>query len=210
VLEVGCGPGDLWRANAERMPAIELTLSDLSPGMLEAARAAVGAERARFVEADAGALPFAEGSFDLVVANHMLYHVPERPEALRGLLRVLRPGGRLVASTNGAGHLEELAALTGHAAPRDFERFGLETGADQLREAGFVDVTVERYEDALEITEVEPVLAYVRSSIALRASDVELGEIGRRLARAIARGGCFRVGKSQGVIARPATLTQLW
>jgi SAM-dependent methyltransferase len=200
VLEVGCGPGDVWRLNADRIPAIELTLSDLSPGMLDAARAAVGEEAARFVEADAGSLPFPDGTFDLVVANHMLYHVPDRPQALRGLLRVLRPGGRLVASTNGTGHLAELAGLVGGNGPRGFERFGLENGADQLRDAGFGDVTVERFDDALEITDVEPALAYARSFIAFDVDDDRLADVGRRVQEAIARHGSFHVTKSQGVL----------
>jgi SAM-dependent methyltransferase len=200
VLEVGCGPGDVWRLNADRIPAIELTLSDLSPGMLDAARAAVGEDAARFVEADAGSLPFPDGTFDLVVANHMLYHVPDRPQALRGLLRVLRPGGRLVASTNGTGHLAELAGLVGGNGPRGFERFGLEDGAEQLRDAGFGDVTVERFDDALEITDVEPALAYARSFIAFDVDDDRLTDVGRRVQEAIARHGSFHVTKSQGVL----------
>jgi SAM-dependent methyltransferase len=200
VLEVGCGPGDLWRTNADRIPPIELTLSDLSPGMVAAARAAVGDVAAHYVEASAGALPFADADFDVVVANHMLYHVPERPQALRELLRVLRPGGRLVASTNGTRHLVELAGVVGLDGPRGFERFGLENGADQLREAGFADVTVERYEDALEITEVEPVLAYARSFIARDLDEEELAALARDVGDGIAREGSFHVTKSQGVI----------
>ncbi|HXZ86896.1 MAG TPA: methyltransferase domain-containing protein [Myxococcota bacterium] len=79
VLEVGCGTGILWSANAARIPAgVSLTLTDLSPGMLASARARLDrlAPAPRFARADVQALPFPEASFDLVVANHMLYHVP--------------------------------------------------------------------------------------------------------------------------------------
>jgi SAM-dependent methyltransferase len=201
VLEVGCGPADLWRANLDRLPDVELTLADLSPGMVEAAREAVG-DRVAYVVADAQELPLADGSFDLAVANHMLYHVPDRPRALAELARVLRPGGRLVAATNGAGHLAELARLSGTPGAngfRGFDRFGLENGPAQL-EPFFEAVEVERYEDSLEVTEVEPLLAYLRSTMSLRPAESELPRIAEEATATIAREGSFHVTKSQGLV----------
>ncbi|HET7046251.1 MAG TPA: methyltransferase domain-containing protein [Gaiellaceae bacterium] len=208
VLEVGCGPGDLWRANLDRLPDVALTLADLSPGMIDAAREAVGV-RAEYAVADAQELPLPDGSFDLVVANHMLYHVPDRPRALAELRRVLRPGGRLVATTNGAEHLAELVRLSGAPGAngfRGFDRFGLENGPAQL-EPFFADVEVERYEDALEVTEVEPVLAYLRSTMSLRPDEDDLPRISREVAAAIERDGSFHVTKSQGLVRGGVPLT---
>src|SRR5262249_55484770 len=89
ILEVGCGPADLWRKNLRRIPpGWRITLSDFSPGMItEAQQALTGGdlEQFTFVEADAQALPFADEAFDAAVANHMLYHVPDRPRALAEL-----------------------------------------------------------------------------------------------------------------------------
>jgi len=159
VLEVGCGPAWLWRENVERLPAgWRLTLVDLSPGMIERARQGLG-DRADYCVADVQTLPFEDASFDAVVANHMLYHVPDRGRALDELARVLRSGGRFFAATNGGGHLQEIFALRSGAGDPEFV---LETAGDELA-VEFAEVELERYPCDLEVTEVEPVLAFVRS-----------------------------------------------
>ncbi|MDQ3930160.1 MAG: class I SAM-dependent methyltransferase, partial [Chloroflexota bacterium] len=76
VLEVGCGPAPLWVENTERVPRHwQITLSDLSLGMLKEARKQLLAAEAdfRFVVADAQSVPFPDESFDAAIANHMLY-----------------------------------------------------------------------------------------------------------------------------------------
>ena len=186
LLEVGCGSAALWRANVDRIdPSWSLTLTDLSPGMIESARAALG-ERADYAVADAQELPFADPSFDVVVANHMLYHVSDRPKALAEIARVLVPGGVLHAATNGRGHLRELRDLVGleWSLNRIVDEFRLENGAEQLGEF-FVDVRVERFDVGLAVTEVEPVLAYVRSSGSF--PDGSLERVRDEVAAAIAR-----------------------
>lgn len=195
VLEVGCGPAELWRQNLVRIPeGWVITLSDLSGGMLDAAREWFG-DRADYVVADVQDLPFENGSFDAAIANHMLYHVSDRPRALAELARVLRPGGVLFAATNGRDHLQELDVL--REQPRSLremnEAFGLESGEGQLAES-FVDVEVELYESDLDVTEVEPALAYLRSGFggaAREAEEVIRAEIERR--------GSFHVTKSSGL-----------
>ena len=87
VLEAGCGSGNLWANIGPLLPHIRLTLTDLSEGMVEAARPDRGAARERRAGADALAgatsqdLPFDDDAFDVVVANHMLYHVPDADRA---------------------------------------------------------------------------------------------------------------------------------
>ncbi|MCG8347829.1 MAG: class I SAM-dependent methyltransferase [Chloroflexales bacterium] len=103
VLEVGCGSGDLWLENRHRLPAgWTAILADLSVGMLTAAHRQLrpNGHTFRFVVQDAQALPFADGCFDAVIANHMLYHVPNRPAAYAEFCRVLKPSGTLYAATN--------------------------------------------------------------------------------------------------------------
>ena len=200
ILELGCGPATFWKVNRGRIdPSWSLTLSDFSPGMIEAARSVLG-DRADYVVADALALPFADESFEAVLANHMLYHVPDRPQAFREIRRVLVPGGTLHAATNGHGHFAELQELVGPRWPfsRHVEAFGLETGPPQL-EAFFVDVRVERFETALEVTEVEPVLAYIRSSDAFAGGD--LTGVREAVEAMIARDGAFRIRVDPGVIS---------
>ena len=95
VLELGCGPGHFWRDTRDLRPAgWRVVCSDLSPGMVAEARAALAGEAGlSFAAADAQALPLADASFEVVMANFMLYHVPDRPRALAEICRVLRPGG---------------------------------------------------------------------------------------------------------------------
>src|SRR5262249_8505990 len=111
ILHLGCGSALLWRTNRDRIdPRWQLTLADVSPGMIEAARHQLG-DRAHYNIAEAESLPFPDGSFDVVLANHMLYHVQDRPRSLAEIRRVLTPEGVLHAATNGLGHLAELWAL---------------------------------------------------------------------------------------------------
>jgi ubiquinone/menaquinone biosynthesis C-methylase UbiE len=199
ILDLGCGPATMWLVNRERVdPSWSLTLADLSAGMIEAARQGLG-ERATYVVTDAQELPFPSGSFDIVIANHMLYHVPDRPRAFAEFRRVLVPGGAFHASTNGRGHLAELAALIpGQNEWSYVEAFGLETGPEQL-EPFFADIRVERFADALAVTEAEPVLAYIRSTSRYRGDD--LTSALKSVEAAIAHDGAFHVTKSQGVIS---------
>lgn len=198
ILEVGCGPAEFWKRNLDRIdPTWSLTLTDLSPGMIEAARGVLD-DRAEFVVADAQELPFADGSFDVVLASHMLYHVRDRPKGLAEIRRALVPGGVLHAAANGDGHMRQLDELVGD--DWEFTRlgdlFGLENGAAQL-EAFFVDVTEERMESGLEVTEIEPLVAYVASSQTFHG-DVE--RIRRDAEETFAREGVFRIESHPGVL----------
>ena len=113
VLEVGAGTGALWTHNYDRLPmAWWVWLTDFSPGMVRELRNALdGAPQVTVTEADARSLPLGDGSFDTVLANHMLYHLSEPAPVLAELARVLRPGGTLLAATNGHQHLRELREL---------------------------------------------------------------------------------------------------
>jgi SAM-dependent methyltransferase len=165
--------------------------------MIESARAVLGS-RADYVVADAQELPFPDESFDVVLANHMLYNVPDRPKALREIARVLVPGGVLHAATNGRRHFLELRTLVGDEDwpfLEHIDEFGLETGRAQL-EAVFADVTCEPYEDGLEVTAVEPVLAFVRSGVKWRGDPEALRA---RVEAGFGADGVLRISKESGV-----------
>lgn len=95
VLEIACGTGLVTRHLRERLdPRVLLVATDLSKGMLDYARAAVG-ERAKldWREADATRLPFGDGEFAAVVCSFGVMFVPDKPAAFREARRVLRAGG---------------------------------------------------------------------------------------------------------------------
>jgi len=204
VLEVGCGPGSLWLENAARVPGgVSLVLTDLSPGMVAEARARLESlePRPEVHGADVQALPFADESFDCVIANHMLYHVPDRTRALHEVRRVLRPGGRFFASTNASAHLRELReALARAGAPDRFSAAG-DFDLDQAeREVGAllrIDAVLRR-ESALVVPELEPLLAYVRSSHPPEPEALE--RFAKHATGEIARHGAFRISLAAGTV----------
>ena len=207
ILELGCGHGLLWKENMGHIPAgWNITLSDLSSGMLDAAwRNLVVSGRAfQFKEIDAQSIPFEDETFDAVLANHMLYHVPDRPKAIAEIKRVLKPGGHLIATTVGENHMKEMMDwLRQVHISKVWESFAnpftLENGLDQLKPY-FSQIVLSHYEDNLLVTEVEPVMAYLRSSIrAVELSDDELINLQHDLEKELKENGNIFITKDSGL-----------
>jgi ubiquinone/menaquinone biosynthesis C-methylase UbiE len=98
-LEIGCGTG-FFTLNLRLAGVLgdELYVTDISPGMVDVTKrnaAELGFEL-RGESADAEKLPYEDDSFDLVIGHAVIHHVPNVEQAFREMLRVLRPGGRLV------------------------------------------------------------------------------------------------------------------
>lgn len=127
ILDVGCGLGE-FAERTERALAAEVVAVDISPRMVEVARA----RGVNALVADAQALPFADGEFDAVVANWVLHHVPDLHRGLAEIERVLAARGRLVAGTFSAEHLLELYEWLGDSAVGELS-FSSENGAQSLR-----------------------------------------------------------------------------
>ena len=207
VLELGCGSGLLWKENIDRIPSgWNITLSDLSSGMLDAAwRNLVVTGRAfKFKEIDAQSIPFEDEIFDAVIANHMLYHIPDRPKALAEIKRVLKPKGRLIATTVGENHMKQAMEWYERLSCGEFVSmvslsFTLENGLEQLK-AFFPEVSLSRYEDNLHVTELEPILAYIRSGISLSdLKEVELEKLKQELQAELNQKGEIFIAKDSGL-----------
>jgi ubiquinone/menaquinone biosynthesis C-methylase UbiE len=207
LLEAGCGPGGLWQENLDRLPeGVELILGDLSPGMVQKARCNLN-DRFQFAVIDAQNLPFQERACDRVVANHMLYHVPEIVNAVKGLRRLLKPGGLLFTATNGLTHMLDLHMLIRDFNPKyslptpETRRYTLENAAELLG-AEFDEVEVHLYQDDLKVTAVRPLLEYIVSMNFMfhEISQSHIAALGEFLNARLEQQGFILIRKSQGVV----------
>ena len=213
ILELGCGPGKLWMNNLDRIhPELHIYLSDFSIGMLR--EAYQNTHSANFVEkyivVDAQEIPFPAASFDFVIANHMLYHVPDRSSAIKEIHRVLRSGGQLIAATNGINHMSEIRVLLSRLDPSltvhtDYafgvSEFTLENGAAQLANY-FSKVQTNQFPGNLEVTRAEPLLAYLHSMITTskdKFTDQDWMGLRQIIDQEISKTGSFHISKSTGI-----------
>lgn len=173
VLELGCGNASLWLRNINRIPKnCKIILTDISEGMLEDARQNLGdySKKFNFNHTDAQNIPYEDNSFDVVIADHIIYHISNKQKSLSEIKRVLKPNGYLYLSTIGKNHLIELRELLKEfksnivIAQSDFaEDFGLENGATQISNC-FNTIELLRYEDSLIVSEIEPIINYLYST----------------------------------------------
>lgn len=170
VLDIGCGPGWFWAATAATLPeSLRLTLTDLSPGMVAEAVARCAPLPFGSVTgetADAAALPFADATFDAVVAMHMLYHVPDPARALAEMARVLKPGGVALVTTNGADNMREIyqfLAVLGAAPIEPVAALFSFDHAERLMRLVFGAVTRHDYPARMHVTDGADVFAMLTS-----------------------------------------------
>lgn len=206
ILELGCGTGELWKECAGRIPeGWTLTLTDLSDGMLDAAwRNLIVIKRGiKFEQMDAQSIPYADKTFDAVIANYMLYHVPDRKKTLAEIRRVLKDDGVLFAATSGENHMREMyqwiARVSGGNAGEFALQFTLENGKDQLQEF-FPRVELSRYPDGLRVTDIEVIKAYIRSMSSVgKLSAEEMDRLEIELRESLAKDGAIHISKDAGL-----------
>ena len=121
ILEVAAGTGVLTRAMADVLPDdVAITATDLVPGMVDRARRVGTTRPVTWEQADALALPFEPGSFDVVVCQFGAMFFDPKRDALAEARRVLRPGGRLLFSVWDPIEQNEFAAVVNTAVQRRF------------------------------------------------------------------------------------------
>ncbi|PRR83205.1 HTH-type transcriptional activator mta [Clostridium luticellarii] len=171
ILELGCGNGELWAKNLYKIPAgWNITLTDFSAGMLEDAKKNLNLKRFKFKLVDVQDIPYDKNSFDVVIANHMLYHIADIDKALSEIHRVLKPNGYFYASTVGKNHMKEMRDIVKKFNSREIttdswnltENFQLENGLSKVSK-WFENVTLKRYKDNLKVTYAGPLADYIFS-----------------------------------------------
>ncbi len=173
VLEIGCGTGSIWmRHDSIISECGKLVLTDLSDGMLETAEKNLGRrDNIEYQKADIQNLPFSDENFDIVIANSMLYHVPDIAKGLREVRRVLKKGGVFYCATYGGHNFTDTLAEWFKLGGEDFRpnhNFTMQNGKEILGRS-FESVTPVFYEDSLHITDTEDLVEYLRSLASFKA-----------------------------------------
>jgi SAM-dependent methyltransferase len=207
VLDVGCGTGVFWSSLPHDLVDERLFLADISRAMLEQASSIAHQRVAHLsaVEANVSKLPFDDASFDVVIANQMLYHATNPDQAVEEIRRVLRPHGILMASTIGPAHLHELfdieqAIFDGPRQRILGDIFGPVSGFEPLQQH-FESVEWRTFDDSLRCTNVDDIVSYMTSTPpGDRATPEQLLELREGVQRRMdAGGGVFDVTKETGV-----------
>ena len=149
VLDIGSGVGGIDALLVARHHAGEVVGIDVEPLLVESARSLIArrglSDRVSFRLVDPGPLPFADASFDVVFSKDAIVHIPDKPALYREVLRVLRPGGRFLASdwlfSAEAQTSPTIAAWTA-GNPLTFAYVTPEAAADALAGAGFEQIAI--------------------------------------------------------------------
>lgn len=185
ILELGCGNAAMWQGRTLPKDA-HLWLTDLSEGMLSAAQKQIPVgDTIGFSQVDIQDIPFPDGTFDTVIANMMLYHVPDLDRALREVRRVLKPNGTFFCATYGENGITEfvrsaVTRCTGKPMMPMNYVFTLQNGTAILKKC-FDRVERRLYHDSLAVTDTRDLVAYIRTMSSMAdcgdVSDEELFHI---------------------------------
>lgn len=167
VLELGCGTGDMWKDREFLIGMCsKLILSDFSEGMVATANANIGNyDNVEYRVMNIQEIPYQDDTFDIVIANMMLYHVPDIDKGLAEVRRVLKQDGRFYCATYGEhGIIEYLSQILFAYGVEDNinKNFTLQNGYEILRKA-FAKVEKLEYADALAITDIDDMVEYIYS-----------------------------------------------
>lgn len=183
ILELGCGLGNLWSKNKNNIRKdLNITLSDFSDVMLQNSEEKLSeiTNKLIYEKIDAQNIPYEDESFDIVIARHMLYLVPDIEKALLEIKRVLVKGGTFYVTTNSCDSMAELNKLIemfdssmGLNNNGMCERFDAENG-QPLLEKYFNEVTMDILQGKIVVNDAEAIVAYKASTI--KGSSILLGE----------------------------------
>ncbi len=172
VLEIGCGNGVLWSKNIDLLDKdISITLTDVCEDMINNAKKNLSnySDIFDFQIVDPYNIPFENESFDLVIANHILFYMKDVDKVLNEIKRVLKIGGYFYSSTIDSKNMKELESLVKGfnsnikiSEEKISSNFGLENGEGILSKH-FCQIKKYLYEDKLVINDAKGILEYIYS-----------------------------------------------
>lgn len=210
ILEIGCGSGELWSSNYDKLPLnAEILLTDISEGMINDAKNKLkgASNKIHFEVLDCNKLYYDDERFDIVIANHMLFYIKNREKLFSEIKRILKKGGHFYCCTYGKNHMKQIEDLAksfdSRIALADVnlqEIFGLENGQKQL-ENWFTDIRLHLYDDFLIVDDYKPLLDYILSC---HGNEHEIlngryDEFEDYIKSKIKRTGTFKISKNAGM-----------
>lgn len=203
ILELGCGTASMWENNRFLLDeSVHLTLTDFSVGMLEAAKKNTdGFPSVDYRVVDIQNIPYENSSFDMVIANMMLYHVPNLDKGLSEVRRVLKPDGKFYCATYGEHGIMEFINNTlqeYHICGSINKNFTLQNGGQSLAKH-FSEVALFVRDDALAITHIPDFVEYVLSLSSLSGIENMDAEVLRKAFVAKSRDGILYIPKEYGL-----------
>ena len=204
ILDIGCGTSDIWIGKEKELPEkINIILSDISPLLIEKAKEKLK-ENTKFIfqVLDIQNIPFEDKKFDIIIANHMLYHVPNISKALAEVKRVLKNDGTFYATTIGKNHMREIMEIY-----KKYEQkvkfsysnelsFLLDSGKDILSRY-FTKIKQKRYSDTLEVADINSIMNYIVSYNEVPKEILD--EIQQIIENEIKEKGVFKIEKDSGI-----------
>lgn len=207
ILELGCGDGVHWKDRIDKLPkACKLILSDFSEGMLNLVKERYSKfDNVSFEKIDIQSIPFEDNSFDMIIANHMLFHVPDLNKALQEVNRVLKKGGYFYSATDGNGGMRPFL----HEAIKQFNPeskafteqlpFNLQNGKEIL-ERYFPIVERFDYENVLAITKTEDLMEWLKSTTSISGfSEENLADLYKYFENIRVKDGAINIPRETGL-----------
>lgn len=207
ILELGCGNGNHWEGKIDTIPnGCSLVLSDFSEGMLDLVREKFSTNKnVSIKQIDIQEIPFEDETFDVVIANHMLFHVPDLNKALLEVKRVLKVDGVFYSATDGNGGMRPFL----HNAIVKFEPtstafteqlpFNLQNGCEILNKY-FKNVQRFDYENILAITNTQDLIEWLKSTKSISGySDESLLNLYNYFEEIRIRDGAINIPRETGV-----------
>ena len=196
------------KKNAAAIPDASITLPDISEGMVNDAKENLEhVANMRYACFDVEDIPYDDATFDVVIANHVLFYIKDLPTALSEIYRVLKPDGVFYASSYGQKHMHEITDLVKEFDTRItlsninlYDIFGLENG-EQLLSRFFARVELLRHEDALEVTNRDDLSNYILSCHGNQGEYIskKYDEFRKFLDRKLAKTKSFHITKDAGM-----------